>query len=248
MDKQNQSVAAVIILVFFVALGVFFMNKFGISWGKFELTQPQTVTVTGTAKSQQKSEIANFSAGVNAVNDSKDEAIKEVNSKIQGVIDAAKKFGIAEKDIKTENLSIYQQEETYYDNGNQKSRQGQWRANNSVSIALRDVSRASDFATLLFSTGANNVYGPNFSIDDPNSKESGLAEEAIRDARTQAEKIAQASGRKLGKVVTVNDGGTSSSAYPMYRAADGMGGGGSAPIEPGSSTITKSLIVTFELK
>jgi uncharacterized protein YggE len=68
-----------------------------------------------------------------------------------------------------------------------------------------------------------------------------------KDAREKATLIAKASGRKLGKVVTVNDGGTVSNIYPMYRsikAADGMGGG--AVSEPGSATVSKSMTVVFE--
>jgi len=73
-----------------------------------------------------------------------------------------------------------------------------------------------------------------------------LYDMAIKDAREKAESIAKASGRTLGKVISVNDGNTSS-VYPMYAMKDSAGGGG-AVTEPGSTTVYKNLTVVFELK
>ena len=77
--------------------------------------------------------------------------------------------------------------------------------------------------------------------------EKGLYEVAMKDAREKAESIARASGRKLGKVLSVNDGGTANT-YPVYARMDMVGAGGGAPLEPGSSTVYKSMTVSFELK
>jgi len=73
-----------------------------------------------------------------------------------------------------------------------------------------------------------------------------LFDEAMKNAKEKAEAVAKSSGRKLGKVLSVTEGGTSN-AYPvMYAAKDSMGGG--ASVEPGSSTVSKSVTVVFELK
>ncbi len=68
----------------------------------------------------------------------------------------------------------------------------------------------------------------------------------MTDAKEKAEIIAKASGRKLGKVLTVTEGSAGSNLLPMYAAKEGMGGG--ASVEPGTSTVSKSMTVTFELK
>ena len=58
---------------------------------------------------------------------------------------------------------------------------------------------------------------------------------------------AVAAGRKLGAVVSVNDNGNSNNViYPMAVKMDGLGGG--APVESGSTTIYKTITVSFELK
>jgi uncharacterized protein len=217
-----------------------------INWGKFSMVPVESVSVTGEAKSVEKNQIASFTAGVDSVNENKDSAVKEVNTKVESMIAAVKKFGVKSEDIRTQNLSIYQNEETYYDNGVQKSRKGQWRVSNSVEITLREIDKASGLADLLTNSGATNVYGPNFRMDDTSKAEKGLFDAAMKDAREKAELIAKASGRQLGKVISVAEGGTVSNIYPMALKGD-MGGGG-APVEAGSGTVYKNLSVVFELK
>lgn len=204
----------------------------------------RTVTVVGEAEKQQKNQIATFTAGVSVVNDSKDAAVAEVNQKIEAIIAAVKDFGIKAEDIKTQNLNIYQREETYYEEGRQKTRPGQWSVSNTIEIKLRDVERASALADLLTKSGATNVWGPNFTFEESENGEDSLLSEAIKNAQEKAEIVARASGGKLGKILSVTEG--YQQIPVVYRALEG--GGGGAPVEPGSTTIKKVVTVVFELK
>ena len=210
-----------------------------INWGRITWQTPEVITVIGEAKSQEKNQIANFSAGVMAQDMDKNKAMTEVNTKMNDLVKAVKDFGIMESEIKTQSLSYYQEPK-----GGQNP--GQWQVNNTIEIILRDINKATDLADLLAKSGANNVYGPNFMMDDTNEAEKGLYDAAIKDAKDKAESIARASNRILGKILSVSDGVGSNVIYPMY-ARDGAGGGGMS-IEPGSSTVYKNLTVTFELK
>lgn len=196
-----------------------------------------SVTVTGEAKSEQKTQVATFNAGVMVISDNKESAVNEVNTKMEAIIASVKNFGVEAKDIKTQNLSIYQQEQP---------RTGEWRVSNDISIKLRDVDKATDLTSLLTASGATSVYGPSFTVDDTGQAESGLVEQAIKNAREKAEIMAAASGRKVGKVVKISEGYSAPGLYPM--AERSMAGGGGAPLEPGSQTVTKSVTVVFELK
>lgn len=227
-------------------LGAFFLPWKRIGWGGLRILTEETVTVTGEAQSQIKSQIATFSAGAYAVDDNKEKAIDEVNKKIQAIVEAVKYFGVSPSDIKTQNLSVYQNQETYYEDNRQKQRPGQWQVNNAVEIRLRNVDRATDLADLLTKSGATNVYGPNFSLDTSKQPENELVEEAMKNAREKATVIAEASGKKLGKVLVVNETGALNRVYPLTMEK-GYGGGG-AVVEPGSQTISKSLTVTFALE
>jgi uncharacterized protein len=246
MKKQNGKASTVVVLVVLTSLAAFLLPWRKISWGKFEMTPTQTIVVVGEARSQQKNQIATFTAGVDAVNDNREVAVKEVNTKIEALIKAVKDFGIKNEDVKTSNLSFYQNEESYWDSGVQKTRKGQWRVNNSIEIVLREIDKASKLADILSASGANNVWGPNFTMDDTREIEKTLFGEAMQNARDKAEIIAKSAGRKLGKIYGVTEG-SSGSAYVPYKTMD-AGGGGGAPIESGSGLVSKSLTVVFEVQ
>jgi len=244
---NNRNIFVVLVVL---CLALFILPFRKIEWGKFRWLQSETVTVTGEAKTTQKNQIASFNAGVNVIKEKKEEAVAEANQKMDALIKAVKDFGIPEKDIETQNMSVYQQQEQIYSGVRTPTtnKASQWVVNNSIAITLRDTNKVNDLANLLNTSGANNVYGPNFRMDDTNEIEKTLYNEAIEDAKEKATLIAKASGRKLGKVVTVNDNGVSGSVYPVYAlkssADSGMGGG--AVAEPGSATINKSMTVVFE--
>jgi uncharacterized protein YggE len=233
MRKIIGTIVLVLLLVWIVP-----WNK--ISWGRVTFQPSETVTVVGEAKSQEKNQKASFSAGVTVQNMDKNKAITEVNTKMESLIKAVKDFGVKDVDIKTQNLSYYQEPK-----GGQNP--GMWQVNNSVEIVLREIDKANALTDLISASGANNVYGPNYSMDDANQAGKGLYDMAIKDAKDKAESIATASGRKLGKVLSVNDGGTTSN-YPMFALKTDSAIGGGAVSEPGSTTIYKSLTVVFELK
>lgn len=242
--KSDSFLKGIVLGILFLG-AVFFIPWKRVDWGRLQLTPSRTVTVTGTAESQEQNQIASFSAGVSAVNDDKNAAIDEVNQKIKDIIETAKSFGIAAKDIETQNLSVHQDEEAFYEEGVQKRRPGQWRVNNTISVTLREIERAEELADLLTRSGATNVYGPNFRMDDTQPAEETLLGKAIENAREKAEKIAQASQGQIGQVISVTEG---SQAAPVYRALETGGFGGGVPLEPGSTTLRKTVTVVFELK
>jgi len=249
MEKQSllPTLLFALFLSVFLIGGAFTMPWQSVHWGKVELTPANTVSVVGTAESQERSQVANYSAGVSSVNDNRETALAEVDQKITAIIAAVKGFGIAEEDIKTQNLNIYQSEEQYYEDGISKQRPGQWRVSNTIEVKLRDVNRAQELASILTQGGATNIYGPNFTLDDTKEAEIALIDAAISDARAKAEKIAAASSRTLGIVLNVSEG-TATGVTPLFAREMGGGGGGGGPIEPGTGTVSKSVTVTFELK
>ncbi len=210
-----------------------------------------TVSVSGYADTSVKNQVASFSAGVSAVNDKKEIAVKEVNDKVDSITNAVKLFGVPAEDIKTESISVYQQQDSYYDykedgSSVQKSRPGQWNISNSITIKLRDVEKTSKLVDLLTASGATNVYGPNFTVSDVSETENSLVGLAIENAKAKATEIANKSGRKLGRILSIDETSSGSSYYPMYDRA--QGGGGGAPSEAGTSQVSKTLFVVFELK
>jgi uncharacterized protein YggE len=247
MDHKRLS-AAIILASFLLGFMIIAGSILLPSWGKLSVLPIQSVTVVGEAKSQEKSQIATFNAGVNAYGDDKQAAINEVNTKVAAIIQAVKEFGIVADDIKTQSLNVYQNQDSYYEDGRQKLRPGQWNVSNTVEIKLRDVDRAATLASVLSKGGATNIYGPNFMFDDTSEASNALIGEALSNAKAKAEQIAQASGRKVGKVIAVTEG-TDAGSSPIYKMqGDGFGGGGGNAVAPGSGTVYKTVTVTYELK
>ena len=246
---MNTSSTGVAVIISTAMLGILILggSMFLPSWGKLELQPARSVTVVGEARSDTKTQVALFSAGVNAYNDNKQAAVDEVNKKVAAIIDAVMTFGVSPDDIQTQSLSIYQNHESYYDeSGHQKLRPGQWNVGSMVSIKLRNVDQASALAGVLSQSGATNVNGPQFTFDDTSGIADSLTADALKNASDKATKIAQSVGRQLGKVISVTEGYTpSQQIYPMVGLG---GGGGGAPTQPGTGTVTKTMTVTYVLE
>jgi len=211
------------------------------------IKSPQTITVSATAKKEESNQIAQFYAGVTAANTDKQAAINEVNQKMEEVITKVKEFGIDPADIKTQNMSVYQDQEQITIDGRQTFQPGQWRVNNSVQIKLRDVTKASDLISLLGGSGLTDISGPNFTVDeDLQSNQGELLQQAVEKAREKATVVAEANGKKITKIVNITEG-SSANYGPMFDRAQ-SGGGGGVPIEVGTSTVQATVTVVFEIR
>jgi len=236
MKKHMENKGVVVLVLIIIA--AFALPWKNISWGKIKF-QEETVVVTGESETKQANEVASFSAGVNVIKEKKEEAVDEVNRKVKELTASVKDFGIAEGDIQTQSVNVYEQRET------DKSKKNQWVVNNTIEITLRDMSKADALMDLLNKSGANNIYGPSFRIENTTDTKKTLYESAMTDAKEKAELIASSSGRKLGKVINVVEG-SSSNYSPIYKALSS--GAGGAELSPGTSTISETLTVTFEFK
>src|SRR5258706_12838262 len=189
-----------ILLTFILlAAAVIFLPIDKVNWGRISILPAATITVTGTSQSDVANETAGFSATVTAVNADKQTAVNEVNTKMAALIKSIKDFGIADADIKTENVSVYQMPVSPVpvpQNGSAQtliypvppvaggSQGGDWQASNSITITLKDVSKASLLSDLLNQSGATNVYGPNLAVGkNTSATDASLLARAVIDAR-----------------------------------------------------------------
>ncbi len=225
-----------------------------INWGRISVLPAATITVTGTSQSDVANSEAMFGATVTITNADKATAVNAVNTKMTALISALKTFGIADKDIKTQTVNVYQmsspgpQTLIYPVPPQGTGGNGDWQAMNSITITLRDVSKASGLIDLLNNSGATNVYGPNFNTGkNVSSSDADLLSKAVADAKSKAETIAKSGGQSIGKMINVVENG--SGIYPVFAASakDSLGSVPS-PVQPGTSTLSKSVTVVFELK
>ncbi|RPI82976.1 MAG: DUF541 domain-containing protein [Chloroflexi bacterium] len=212
-----------------------------------EQTSPlRTVSVTGSAEVMLEPDVAYISIGVHTEGEDAGQAVDENNAQVQQVIDALVAQGVDEDDIQTVNFSIYPM--TQY-GANNEVLGVRYAVDNSVYVTLRDIENIGDLLGAATEVGANSINGISFDVLD---KEAALVQartEAIANARTTAEQLAEAAGVTLGEVHSINYSGTGFPGPIVYGRGGGMAAMDSAvPISTGQIRLTADVNVVFEIQ
>ena len=210
------------------------------------------ITVVGVGKASGTPDVAHITVGVETVAASVQQAVNDNKAKMTALLGALKDLGIADKDIRTDNYSVFTERlPVPVASPAEKPDSGPlaYHVNNQVNVTVRDVSKLGDTLDKAVAAGANNVYGVSFSVDDPSKLQADARAEAVADAKARAQDLAKLAGVNLGDVVSISEviggpGPVFSAAAPV---AMGMGGGG-APIQPGEQQVNISVQVTFAIK
>lgn len=231
----------------------------------FDVSYPITITqstkselaVTGEGKVEVIPDTAFIDVGITVNNKPTvaevQNSINEVNNRI---VEMMRKLGIKKEDIKTSNYSIYPNYsakpipfgigDTIVQGEDQISG---YNGNVSISIKVKDISRAPNVLQEATKAGANQVSGIRFEVEDPNKFREEARNKAIENAKEQAEKLAKSLGIRLGKVVNIVETGGEQPISVYQRGVGGTEVADVAPdIEPGSQTITSVVTLYFEKK
>lgn len=226
-----------------------------ISWSKDEVYPTKTITMMSEGEALAVADIASFSFGVDEEGVTSDEAQKKATDKINKALEYFKVNGVEEKDIKTENYSIYPRYENiapcYSFNCppvNQKIIG--YTVSQSIKVKVRDTENTGKFLTELTKFGINTVSGISFTIDDTDALYDLARKDAVIKVEAKAQALAKELGVKLGDIVSFSEDNSQ-----MYQGeAYGMGGDmmnakASIPeIPKGENTYTTRIYVTYELK
>ncbi len=173
-----------------------------------------------------------------------------------------KTSGVKSEDIKTQNYGVepryqYYNCDTRPNDGAKACPPPQivgYTIRETVFVKVRDFEKVGDILSGAVNNGANDVSQLSFDIDDPTKVENDARMEAITKAKAKAVAIASAGGFRLGRLLSISDGG---GAMPYYSkvmlgrdSGMGMGGPEMAPapaIEPGSKDISVTVTLTYEI-
>lgn len=207
-----------------------------------------SVTVGGTGRSSVTPDRFSFNVGVQTVGATVDAAVAENNRRVAAVIAALKKAGAQDKDIQTSQFSIYPQQD--YQEGKLPRILG-YQVSNNVTVRSEKVGDAGRLLGIAVAAGVNNSSGINFEVSDPSrGRDQGLRA-AFDDARAKASLLAQASGRTLGRALTISEGTQHTPPpMPMQRtmAMEARLESSDVPVESGTQQLTYMVTVTFELR
>jgi uncharacterized protein YggE len=200
--------------------------------------------------------------------------VQDLNTRMAALIASVKQAGVADRDVRTANFSINFEQmpepppqpipDTPAPRGPGgkgalpaapaaepavKLPSGYYRASNTVEITMRDLKRASEVLTAATRAGANQVFGIQFELENPNALQAEANVKAVADARARATKLAQQAGVALGRVLSISeviDGG----GGPVFQKGYGMArdaAASSVPVESGQLSIQASVQVVFAL-
>jgi uncharacterized protein YggE len=170
--------------------------------------------------------------------------VPDVASLSTKVVAAIKAAGIAERDIQTTGINIHPQ---YRYAENQPPTITGYQASNTVNIKVRDVAKVGEVLDALVASGANQVNGPSFEIDQPEAVYDEARQEALKQARARAEMYARSLGMKVRRIVSISEGGGFQPPVPMMKTMAMDARMESAPVAPGETTLSANLDVVFEL-
>lgn len=206
----------------------------------------RTITVVGEGQVRIQPDVAQANIGVEVVRPSVQEASAESRALVEAVLTTLQEQGIAERDIQTSGFSVFA--ERYGPEGPLADDQTRYRVSNNVMVTIRELDKIGEILDAAIAAGANNIYGVNFSLDEPEAVESQARAAAVENAQAKAQELAELTAVELGQVVRVSEViGSSGGIYGgnfAEQSMRGLGGGG-APISPGELELTMRLEITY---
>lgn len=206
------------------------------------------LTVSAIGRAETRPDEARMSLGVNTLAGSAAEATTLNNQKMAKVTNALTRFGIKPDDLQTQNLTLNR-----IDYGKDR---GRYQANNTVTVRLKDLGKASEAIVAATEAGANLLSGPSLRVSDPEKANLSAYAAAYNAARSRADAYAAAAGLKVDRILAIRDGGESGGGVIMMDAAETMAVQSAPPpisapppppFRPGVNTSVVSVRVDFAL-
>ncbi len=120
-----------------------------------------------------------------------------------------------------------------------------------MKVSVKDLSKAETVAGILGKNGVTSIDGPNFGFEESDEVQNEARDEAIADAKAQAQKLADALGVHIVRIVSFNEGGSGGGIAPMAYDAKATRNemAASAPSLPtGVRTVTSDVSISYEIR
>lgn len=238
----------------FVILGIFAIA----SAARAEMIPVRSITVTGKAERKVIPDEAHVIVTIGAT-DMKMAVVKaRHDAKLKKLFAIADKNRIERKHLTTQSSSV----QPYYVWENNKQEFRGYRMQSSIDVKVADITKTADVVEQLMASGLeeNNQqeYGQlintSYTLSNPDKLREEMLGNAIRNARTKADYMAEAAGARIAGVYQINE-----SEVPNYqpqpmlmmaKAAMAEGAAGDQAVAPptGEQDLRSSVTVIFELR
>ena len=238
-------------LIIALALGVAALPSFAAAQAQSVPVQVPLINgtrldVTGTGEVTRVPDLAIITAGVQTLQPTASAALEQNAAQMERVLAALRRAGIEARDIQTSSISL--QPEYAYDQ-NRPPRLTGYRATNTVNVKFRDLKRTGPILDALVAQGANQISGPNLTIDKPEAALDEARVKAIANGRARADLYARALGLRVVRLISVSEGGGHySPPMPMVGFARAEAADAATKIEAGTQQLQVSVSMSFELQ
>jgi len=202
---------------------------------------------SGASELTYTPDMVELSVGYAILKPTAQEAQSSASEVTNKIIQGLKSLNISESNIKTESLSLY--EEKDWSNG-QKSLG--WRSNQIIKIKSYDLTQAGTIIDNSVSNGANqiNYISFGFKPETEVKYKQDAIKEAIKNAQTKAESMAQGLNSKLGKIKSVSESNYyySPRMYALESADLAKASGQASSVLPGEVAVTANVVVVYYIK
>lgn len=235
-----------LVLAVSFALGVPSMSASAQTTSTVASSDGTLLSVAAQAEAKRVPDVAAISAGVVTQANDANAAMRANAEQMDKVMAAIRAAGIAERDIQTSGISVNPR---YHYRDNQPPQINGYEANNTVSLKVRDIGKLGKVLDALVASGANQVNGPNFEIDQPDAVYDQARQAALAKAQARAQLYAKALDLRVRRIVSISEGGSARPPMPMMRAMamDASYAGKETAVSPGETTLSVNLDVVFEL-
>ncbi len=193
-------------------------------------------------------DIAYINVGVRSQADTVDEALRLNNAQAAAIKDTMVAQGVDEKDIQTSSFNVFPQSDYDFQGAITRT---YFSVENNVYVTVRKLDTLGVVLDAVAKSGANNIYGISFDVQDKTAAQSEARALAVESARQQAQELAAAAGVELGDMLSIST--NSSYAQPYFGM--GMGGGGAeaaysqaVPIAAGQMQVNAEVTMVFRIK
>ncbi|SDA25160.1 SIMPL domain-containing protein [Sphingomonas sp. NFR15] len=175
-------------------------------------------------------------------------ALTDNAGRVQRVVAALKAAGVADRDIRSANISL--QPQYRYADSTPPVITG-YQASNTISVRFRDIGRAGTLLDALVREGANQIDGPNFLIEKPETALDEARAYAVAKANVRAALYARIAGLRVDRMLSISENPAANAPITITAMRENIAGAASASdtkVIPGEQDVTIRLSVRFLLK
>jgi uncharacterized protein YggE len=205
------------------------------------------LTLSAFGEVKTAPDMAAISLGVLTQGPTAEDASRANAERMNAVMTALRRAGVAERDIQTSGLNLSPQ--YVYDQG-QPPRLNGYQARNQVTVKVTDLAHLGATLDGAVAAGANEVQGIAFGLKNPTAAEDEARRRAVAALQAKAGVYAQATGMRIVRMISLSEGGGYQAPpprpIPMVAGVARMKAEDTS-ISPGETTVRIDVEATYEL-